>query len=135
MRLSTSLLCLLTLYSSLMHELMAADSQTTHITPAELAALIEAGQSPTVIDVRSGWEYRAGHVPGAIHVPFWLAYSRVDEIKAAKDRTVVVYCEHGPRAGVGKHALTREGFTRVRYLEGHMRGWRKAGLPTEKGPD
>ena len=114
---------------------MAADSQVTHITPAELATLIEAGQSPLVIDVRSGWEYRAGHVPGAVHIPFWLAYSRVNAIESAKDRPVIVYCEHGPRAGIGKHALTREGFTQVRYLEGHMRGWRKAGLPIEKTSD
>ena len=111
----------------------AADTvDRTHISAAELEQLIAQGTAPTIIDVRSGYEYRAGHIPGAIHIPFWSALSRVDEISAAKDEPVVVYCAHGPRAGFGKFALTRAGYTEVLYLDGHMSGWYKAGLAVEK---
>ena len=105
----------------------------THISAADLGQLIRQGTAPTIIDVRSSREYQAGHVPGAIHIPFWSALFRVNEISAPKDEPVVVYCAHGPRAGFGKFALLREGFTQVLYLDGHMSGWYKAGLPAEKG--
>ncbi len=111
----------------------AADvADRTHISATDLEQLIAQGTAPIIIDVRSGYEYRAGHIPGAIHIPFWSALSRVDEISAAKDEPVVVYCAHGPRAGFGKFALTRAGYTQVLYLDGHMSGWYKAGLPVEK---
>ena len=111
----------------------AADAvDRTHISATDLEQLIAQGTAPTIIDVRSSYEYRAGHIPGAIHIPFWSALFRVDEINAPKDEPIVVYCAHGPRAGLGKFALTRAGYTEVLYLDGHMSGWNKAGLPVEK---
>lgn len=101
------------------------------MTAAELNELIQSGRAPVIVDVRSSREYKAGHVPGAIHLPFWLAFARADEIDAPKDAPLVVYCAHGPRAGIGKAALLLEGFTQVRYLQGHMTGWYRAGLPIE----
>ena len=111
--------------------LAASSEHPPHITVAELNSLINSGHAPLIVDVRSSWEYKSGHLPGAIHLPFWLAYARADEINAPKDELAIVYCAHGPRAGIGKAALVREGFTQVRYLQGHMKGWNKAGLPVE----
>lgn len=108
-----------------------SDNTATHITAAELNELIKTGNAPVIVDVRSSREYQAGHVPGAIHLPFWLAFARADEIEAPKEKPVIVYCAHGPRAGIGKAALSLEGFTQVRYLQGHMSGWQKAQLPVE----
>ena len=111
--------------------LAASSEDSSHITAAGLNELIKTGHTPVIVDVRSSREYKAGHVPGAIHLPFWLAFARTDEINAPKDELVVVYCAHGPRAGIGKAALLLEGFTQIRYLQGHMTGWYKAGLPIE----
>jgi rhodanese-related sulfurtransferase len=108
-----------------------SDNKATHITAAKLNALIKTGNAPVIIDVRSSREFQASHVPGAIHLPFWLAFARADEIEAPKDKPVVIYCAHGPRAGIGKAALSLEGFTQIRYLQGHMSGWQKAQLPIE----
>ncbi len=111
------------------------DANTTHISATALYMLIESGQAPLIVDVRSSRDYQAGHVPGAIHLPFWLAFARADEVNAPKDELVVVYCAHGPRAGIGKAALSLEGFTQIRYLQGHMTGWNKAELPVEISPE
>ena len=111
----------------------AADAvDRTRISATDLEQLIAQGTAPAIIDVRSSYEYEAGHIPGAIHIPFWSALFRVDEINAPKDEPIVVYCAHGPRAGLGKFALIRAGYTEVLYLDGHMTGWYKAGLPVEK---
>lgn len=95
--------------------------------PAELLAEIEAVRAPVVLDVRSGWEFRSGHVPGAMHMPFWAAAARLSRIPARREDPVVVTCEHGPRALVAMGVLRLAGFRRVLYLQGQMTGWKKAG--------
>ncbi len=97
-------------------------------------ASIEGGTAPPIVDVRTRGEYESGHVPGAIHIPFYNLWSREDEIGAAKHDPVVVYCAHGPRAGVAKFALWTKGYNRVVYLDGHMSAWKDRGLPMNAGP-
>lgn len=106
-----------------------ASNPGTSVSSDDLLAAIEAGHAPTILDVRSRWEYDAGHLPGAIHFPFYAAWTHDAEILAAKDDEVVLYCEHGPRAGLARFGLTSSGFERVRSLSGHMAGWRSGGLP------
>jgi rhodanese-related sulfurtransferase len=101
------------------------------ITAGELLALIDAGKAPTIVDVRSAWEFRHGHVPGAIHLPFWTIGAHIAEIPARPAEEIVVYCGHGPRAWRAGSVLRRFGFTNVRYLKGHMHEWRTAGLREE----
>jgi len=98
----------------------------------ELLAQIQKGQAPLIIDVRSSFEYQASHVPGAIHIPFWTAFTtdKLDSYK--KTEPVVLYCEHGPRAGIAKLAISLSGFENISYLAGHMTAWKKAGLPVDK---
>ena len=108
-------------------------SDPTSMTTTELLTLIEAGKAPVIVDVRSGVEYRAGHIPGALHVPFWSAYWRADRIPVSGHDPVVVYCAHGPRAGVARWALNMAGIPNVLYLKGHMTGWHKQALPEVKG--
>jgi rhodanese-related sulfurtransferase len=101
------------------------------ITGPDLLARIDAHRAPTIIDVRSEWEFRKGHVPGAIHVPFWTIGAHLAEIAAAPNDEVVVYCGHGPRAWRAGGVLRRHGFTNVTYLKGHMHGWRQFRLREE----
>ena len=109
----------------------ASASTPDRMTPDALLASIGAGTAPLIVDVRTRREYEAGHVPGAIHVPFYTLLVRQDDIPGPRERPVVVYCEHGPRAGVARLALRLTGFTDVRYLDGHMSGWKERGLPKE----
>ena len=72
--------------------------------PQELQKLQKSKSPPTVLDVRSGMEYRMGHVPGALLLPFWKVGSM----------------------------LVKRGYSRIAYLDGDMPGWRQAKLPIEK---
>lgn len=92
---------------------------------------IESHQSPVIIDVRSQKEYASGHIPGALHVSFWAAYSPAALNDIDDDELLVLYCQHGPRAGIAKLALAMSGFNNIRYLDGHMHGWQKANLPLQ----
>ena len=97
----------------------------------ELYALIQRNEAPAVVDVRSRAEFDGGHVPGAVHLPFWAMMARADAIPGDRNAPVVLYCGHGPRAHAAGFALRRRGFSDVRYLEGHMSEWRRRGLPVE----
>lgn len=101
------------------------------ISPDELLGRTEAGDSTTVVDVRSGLEFRDGHIPGAVHVPFWKLPFAAGEIPADREEPLVVTCGHGPRAGYAILALKVAGFRDVRYLSGQMSGWKRRGLPEE----
>lgn len=108
----------------------------THLNPvigqAQLLNRITDEQAPPVIDVRTPGEYRSGHIPGAINIPLQDFRRRFAELGAFRDREVVLYCESGPRASYGGRWLKTQGFDELRILDGHMGGWRGAGLPTER---
>jgi hydroxyacylglutathione hydrolase len=61
----------------------------------------------SVIDVRSGPEYRDGHVPEAIHAP----YTRLPEFedRVPTDRPLLVHCGSGARAAVATAYLASMG--------------------------
>ena len=95
----------------------------------ELHALLSGRRPPVVLDVRSAAEFAAGHIQGAVHIPFWAVPWRSDRLRSAADDPIVVYCGHGPRALFARSALRRRGFTRVACLAGHMAQWRREGRP------
>ena len=85
-----------------------------------------------ILDVRSKAEFAAGHVPGAVNVPFPQVISRARSVAGAADDELIVYCGHGPRAYMAGAALRWVGRTRVVYLTGHWAAWQSAGLRTER---
>lgn len=100
--------------------------------PRELLKQMKAKTPPVIIDVRTGSEFRAGHIPGAIHAPTWKILLRLAQLPADKSAAMVVTCEHGPRAQIAKGLLGMFGYRSVSLLEGHMAAWRNAGHPQEK---
>ena len=104
---------------------------------AELLERIDAGTAPPVLDVRSRGEYEEGHVPGAVHVPFYAMLGNTEQIPAAasEDEPVVVTCEHGPRAGIARAQLWLAMDRPVLFLEGHMTAWKEDGLRVVAGPE
>ena len=97
------------------------------LSPSELLARMADVKALTILDVRSSWEFVRGHVPGAIHVPFW----RVPAHDAGA-HPVVVYCGLGPRAWYAAALLRRRGVPNVSCLDGHISRWRREGRPEER---
>jgi hydroxyacylglutathione hydrolase len=87
---------------------------------------------PVLVDVRTGSEFRTGHIPGALHAPTWKILLRLAKIPSDKDAQLVVTCELGPRAQIATALLNAYGYRNVVLLDGQMAGWRKSGRPQEK---
>lgn len=98
----------------------------------ELHQLMTAKKAPAVIDVRSGIEFRNGHIPGAIHAPALKILLRTAPLPTGKEELLVVTCEHGPRAQLAQAILGWLGYRNTVLLDGHMSNWRREQLPLEK---
>ena len=68
-----------------------AKAEIEPLTLEQVDDMIRRREPMTLVDVREGDEWRAGHLPGAIHLP--LKDLRADTVGALDpDRPVVVYC-------------------------------------------
>ena len=112
----------------------AADpaAQAASISPSELQGRRDAGTAPVVIDVRTADEYAAGHIPGAVNIPFDQVAARIREVEAPHG--VALYCMVGPRARRGEAALLTSGYESVFHIEGGLAAWEASGLPVERAP-
>jgi thiosulfate/3-mercaptopyruvate sulfurtransferase len=94
----------------------------------------------TIVDARVPERFRgevepidpvAGHIPGAINVPYDEFGRELPEDLGYED-DVVVYCGSGVTACVTLLALERAG-VRARLYPGSWSEWSSRGLPTERG--
>ncbi|MDY6944367.1 MAG: rhodanese-like domain-containing protein [Pseudomonadota bacterium] len=112
-------------------------SEPTEATPridqAALLKRIEKKDSTMVIlDVRTPEEFKAGHVPGAINIPYTHLPVRISEVADAADKDIIVYCTIGIRAERGAERLRENGFTRLLHLDGDMQAWEEKQRPLSK---
>jgi rhodanese-related sulfurtransferase len=110
-----------------------ADEPTPRITQEALLKRIEQKDASMVIlDVRTPEEFAAGHVPGAVNIPYTHLPARVSELKDAGSKDVVLYCATGVRAERAAGRMREQGYTRLLHLDGDMRGWDEKNRPKEK---
>jgi len=100
--------------------------------PQELAEKITLGQAPVIVDVRTIFEFRAGHISGAIHAQIWKIVLRLAPLPKDRDTEMIVLCALGPRAMIAKVLLNAFGYRNVSLLAGHMAVWRRLGFPQER---
>jgi phage shock protein E len=65
------------------------------------------------IDVRTADEFNAGHLDGAIHIPYEEIATRISEVTTDKTATIRLYCRSGNRSGIAQQTLQSVGFTKV----------------------
>ena len=88
------------------------------ITTSELKQRQQAGETPTIIDVREPWEFEENHIAGSQNIPLGSLPTALDDLENLKDQEVIVHCKSGARSSAAKAFLTQQGFTNVRSLEG-----------------
>lgn len=82
-----------------------------------------------VLDVRRPDEWSAGHLAGAVHIPFWELEQRAGEVPAG---TVWVHCASGFRASIGSSLLNRAG-RQVVHVDDNWERAAQLGLPVTTG--
>ncbi|EEF61257.1 rhodanese-like domain-containing protein [Pedosphaera parvula] len=93
------------------------------ISASELAAKLQKGEKPLLLDVREREEHEFVSLPDSTLIPLGEIMQRAAEIESWKGKEVVVYCHHGMRS---MHAISRLqilGFTDLRNLHGGIDAW------------
>lgn len=66
-----------------------------------------------IIDVRTLEEWNAGHIDGAVLIPYDQIGGRIGSVVADKGAPIAVYCRTGRRSGIAMETLQKLGYTDV----------------------
>jgi phage shock protein E len=112
---------------------VATAEETPRISAADLIKRIDQKDPALIVlDVRTPEEYAAGHVPGAVNVPYTHLPARISELPRASDKDIVVYCATGVRAERAASRFKENGYRRMLHLDGDMKQWEAQSRPIEK---
>jgi rhodanese-related sulfurtransferase len=100
------------------------------LSSRELTALINREQG-LVLDVRGQKDFSAGHIVGALHIPYEKVASRIAELEKHKAKTLIVVDAMGQHAGTVSRDLKKAGFNAAK-LSGGIASWRGDNLPLVK---
>lgn len=87
----------------------------------------ERGDDVQLLDVREPYEWNAGRIEGAVHIPLQQVLDGSTE-GLDHDRPVVIYCRTANRSEVARLMLEARGFE-ASVMEGGSEAWVAQGLP------
>ena len=89
-----------------------------NITAEEAKQIMDSEEGYIILDVREQDEYDAGHIPGAILIPYTEIDSRAGELLPDQDQLILVYCRSGRRSKIAAEALVELGYTNIKEFGG-----------------
>lgn len=107
--------------------LKQAKERATALRPEDVNEILARGERVTLVDVREGEEWRAGHLPGAVHVPRGFLELQVDQKLPDRGAPIILYCGGGNRSALAAVTLEDLGYTSVRHMTRGFTGWRDLG--------
>ena len=115
----------------------AAKAQVGAVAPKDAAEELAKGAS-VFVDVREPEEWQHGHIDGSVPAPRGLLEFFADPTSPRHNealdprRRVIVVCASGARATLAATTMQDMGYEDVVVLEGGLKGWTGAGLPTNE---
>lgn len=100
------------------------------LTVEELRALLASGEAPTIVDCRAEADYAAGHIAGAMNVPYRSFMKRHEAVP--RGSPVVTVCYVGMYSRAAAQKLARSGHAKVFSLLGGMEAWVSSSGPVER---
>jgi len=97
-----------------------SDDNEFEITPVQLKARLDRGDSPVVLDVREVQEYKINRIPGSVLIPLGELPQRVGELDPSRE--IVAQCKSGVRSAKAAEFLRQKGY-RVKNLKGGILRW------------
>ena len=89
----------------------------------DLEVMMKNGKSIMLVDVREPELYSAGHIKGAVNIPYDTAKGRILKELSTNDRIVFV-CHGGPMGDELSEILMKNGYKDVSNLNGGMKKWK-----------
>ena len=89
-----------------------------NITAEEAKEIMDTEEGYVILDVREQDEYDAGHISGAILIPYTQIEAKANEMLPDKDQLILVYCRSGCRSKIAAEALAELGYTNIKEFGG-----------------
>jgi rhodanese-related sulfurtransferase len=110
------------------HSIAITTNQTIPVDiVVEEAKRMSESEELIILDVRTGEEYNAAHIDGALLIPISELSNRTEKLN--KSRKIVVYDENVSNSTTACTILIEEGFERVYNVLGGINAWNESGYP------
>src|SRR5690606_36996252 len=91
--------------------------------------------APLLVDVREKDEFRAGYIPGAIHLPRGFLEMQAESKLPDRKAEIIVYCAGGTRSAFAAKSLTDLGYENVTSANPGFVRWKDLKYPVETPPE
>jgi rhodanese-related sulfurtransferase len=92
------------------------------ISPGQVKALQQRGETFTLLDVRDDGECEKARIEGAKHIPMGDIPTRAHQ-ELDPSGYIVVVCHHGVRSLTVTNWLRQQGYDKVQSMRGGIDGW------------
>ena len=89
-----------------------------NITAEEAKVIMESEEGYIILDVREQDEFDAGHIPGAILIPYTQIDEKAKDMLPDKDQLILVYCRSGRRSKIAADSLVELGYINIKEFGG-----------------
>jgi rhodanese-related sulfurtransferase len=97
-----------------------------NINVSQLRQLMTEAPNVRLLDVRTGGEFKGGHIPGSYNVPLETLTEHAADL-ADVEHPVVLICRSGVRADQAHDTLAAAGKQTMHVLDGGIDAWQQAG--------
>ena len=94
------------------------------ITVAQAKEIIGENEELLILDTRTQEEYDAGHVEGAILIPYNKLEMNLDQLDGYEDKPILVYCRTGNRSAVAVDILIENDFNKIYHMNQGFSRWK-----------
>lgn len=109
------------IYESILDQANDARTRIREVSADEIG--VPDVNGPVFLDVREEVEFRAGHIPGAIHLPRGEIEANIEDVIPDKTTPIVAYCTIGHRSAIAADTLQDLGYQNVVSLEGGLKAF------------
>lgn len=104
--------------------------KTTHLNVEEAHALIEGNPDLVVIDVRTDEEFEMSYIANAVNYDVQGEYFKHQLADLDREEDYLIHCHSGQRSTDALKVFKELGFKHIYHMDGGMRAWAHAELPT-----
>ena len=122
---------------SAMELVKEAKGKVENLTPAQVDQEVRSGKA-TLIDIRDSDELKQnGKISGSVHASRGMLEFYADPTlpyhkpEFNKDKRIILHCASGGRSALAASTLKEMGYENVAHMDGGLKAWKEAGLPTE----
>ena len=107
-------------------------TKITHVDALGSRDVLAADENVVILDIRTPKEFNAGHLKGAVNVDFYADDFEQQLSKLDKSTEYLLHCRSGGRSNRSLKTFKKLGFKHIIHMDGGIKAWNKAHLPTTK---